>query len=172
LLAAIERSRRAELWRFIHGLGIPQIGPVNSRRLAETCGGLESLATWDEAKLAAVLGAAAARSVADFLAQPQGRAELQALVDQGVRPSAPKLPATATRFRGKVFAFTGTLPGLTREEAMERVRAAGGIVRDEVTSATTCLVAGKEPGQKANEARRLGIAIIPAEDFLRLLESE
>jgi len=100
LLAAIDRSRRAELWRFIHGLGISQIGPVNSRRLAETCGSLEDLVHWDEARLAAVVGAGAGRSVAEFLAQSRNRAELLALVDRGVAPGTSRLPLAGRRLLG------------------------------------------------------------------------
>jgi DNA ligase (NAD+) len=169
LLSAIDRSRRAELWRFIHGLGIPQIGPVNSRRLAETCGSLTDLAEWDEARFTAVVGIAAGRSAAEFFSRTGNRAELQALLDYGVRPAAPRLPVTGLRLRGKVFAFSGTLPMLTRDEAAARVRAAGGIVRENVSGATDYLVVGTEPGAKAGEARRLGVTILAAEDFLGLL---
>ena len=169
LLGAIDRSRRAELWRFIHGLGIPQIGPVNSRRLAETCGSLADLAEWDEARFTAVVGIAAGRSAAEFLSRPENRAELRALIHHGVRPAAPRLPVAGPRLRGKVFAFSGTLPTLTREEAAARVRAAGGVVRESVSGATDYLVVGKEPGAKAGEARRLGVTVLAAEDFLGLL---
>jgi DNA ligase (NAD+) len=169
LLAAIDRSRRAELWRFIHGLGIPQIGPVNSRRLAETCGSLENLVEWDEARLAAVVGAGAGRSGAEFLAQSRNRAELQALVARGVQPKTSLLPSASRRLRGKTFAFSGTLPGLTREEAAERVRTAGGIVRESISGTTDYLVLGAEPGEKAKEAQRLDVKVLTAEDFRRLL---
>jgi DNA ligase (NAD+) len=170
LLAAIERSRGAELWRFIHGLGIPQIGPVHSRRLAETCGDLASLADWDEARFAAVVGGVAGRSAAEFLDRPRNRAELFALVDGGVRPTGPKMPNSRARVHGRVFVFTGTLPGLTRAEAAELVRNGGGIVRDAVTPATDCLVVGTDPGQKTDEALKLGVEIVPAERFLRWLD--
>lgn len=168
LLGAIDRSRRAELWRFIHGLGIPQVGPVNSRRLAETCGSLAD-AEWDEARFTAVVGIATGRSAAEFLSRPKNRAELQALIDQGVQPAAPRLPAAGLRLRGKVFVFSGALPALTRDEAAARVRAAGGVVRENVSGATDYLVVGTEPGAKAGEARRLGVTVLAADDFLALL---
>jgi DNA ligase (NAD+) len=172
LLAAIARSRNAELWRFIHGLGIPQIGPVNSRRLAESCGGLERLADWDEARLAAVVGSAAGRSAAEFLGRAHNRAELLALAESGVTPTPPALPDAGARLRGRVLVFTGAVPGLTREQAAELVRAAGGIVRDDVTRATNVLVAGSEPGRKLDEARGLGVEIVAAEDFLKWMRED
>lgn len=173
LLAAIDRSRRAELWRFIHGLGIPQIGPVNARRLADTSGSLAGLATWDEAQCAAVVGASAGRSVAEFLAQPRHRAELQALVDQDVRPAAPPRLAAANRhLQGKVFTFSGALPHTTREVAAARVRQAGGIVRENVSGATDYLVTGTEPGAKVDEARRLGVPILSPEDFMLMVAGD
>ena len=87
LLAAIERSRRAELWRFLYGLGIPQIGAVNSRKLADACGNLETLSEWDEARAAAIVGAAAGRSLARYLAGEINRANLQALLENRDHPT-------------------------------------------------------------------------------------
>lgn len=172
LVAAIERSRHAELWRFICGFGIPQVGPVNSRRLADVCGSLENLARSDPDRLAAIMGATAGRAAADFLARPENRAELEALTANGVAPGVRLPSAGSGRLRGKVVVFTGALPGLTREEAAARVREAGGSVRDSVTGLTNYLIVGDEPGQKLDEARRLGVPVIPAGDFLSLLAAD
>jgi DNA ligase (NAD+) len=79
LLSAIERSKRAELWRFIHGLGIPKIGAANARKLAEACGSLEAMAKMGKARIVEIAGAAVADSLEDFLARPENRADLATL---------------------------------------------------------------------------------------------
>lgn len=79
LLGAIERSKRAELWRFIHGLGVPRIGAANARKLAESCGNLESFAQLEKDRIVAIVGAAAAGPLVEFLSQPENRAEVEAL---------------------------------------------------------------------------------------------
>lgn len=79
LLAAIERSKRAELWRFIYGLGIPRIGAAHSRKLAEACGNLESVAKLERGQAVEIVGPAAAESLEEFLGRLENRAEVEAL---------------------------------------------------------------------------------------------
>ncbi len=122
LLAGIERSRQSELWRFLYGLGIPQVGAINSRKLADACGSLEAFGAWKEEQLAAIVGAATGRAVSRYLSLGNNRANLQALLENGVKPAPARLPARTAKLRGKVFVFTGILPGLTRDRAAEQVR--------------------------------------------------
>lgn len=79
LLDAIERSKRAELWRIIYGLGIPRIGAASSRKLAAACGSLESVAKLDRDAAVRVVGTAAADALMEFLAQPENRSDLETL---------------------------------------------------------------------------------------------
>ena len=79
LLAAIEQSKRAELWRFIHGLGIPRIGAVNARKLAEACGSLGGLEKLGKGRIVEIVGSAAADSLVEFFARPENRADLETL---------------------------------------------------------------------------------------------
>ena len=72
--------------------------------------------------------------------------------------------------QGKVFVFTGEIPGLTRERAAEQVRFAGGIVREEVTADTSFVVAGDGAGRKLEDARKLGVNVLSPQNFARLLE--
>jgi DNA ligase (NAD+) len=171
LLAAIARSRQSELWRFLYGLGIPQIGASNSRKLANACGSLEALITWDEGQFAAIVGAAAGRAAARYLSLEPNRVNLHALVENGARPAPSRLPPHAAKLEGKVFVFTGTLPNLPRERAAEQVRLAGGIVQDDVTAAVSFVVVGDGAGQKLEDARRLGVSLLAPGDFSRLFEN-
>jgi DNA ligase (NAD+) len=74
--------------------------------------------------------------------------------------------------RDKVFVFTGALPGMTRAQATEFVRAAGGIVRDNVSRQTDFVVAGEGAGAKLTEAGRLGVKVINAEEFRAMMGVE
>ncbi len=170
LLAAIERSKRAERWRFIHGLGIPRIGEASARRLARRFDSLEVLAGATPAEWAeAGLGPAAVDSLAAFFAQPANRrlvAELQAL---GIRPGDEA--SVAGPLGGRIFVLTGRLPGWTRAEAAEKIRALGGEVRETVNEATDYVVAGEGAGEKLVAARRLGLTVLD-EAGLRALLTE
>lgn len=171
LLAGIEHSKEGELWRFVHGLGIPEVGEETSRKLAALAGDLAGLARLEEARLGGAVGPAVATAVADFLARPENQADIRALIAAGVRPGA-AAGARGAELHGMVFVFTGTLPGLTRARAAELVRAAGGSVRDSVSRQTDYLVAGEDAGAKLAEARRLGVKVISAEEFRRLVGME
>ena len=65
--------------------------------------------------------------------------------------------------------ITGTLPGMTRDEAREAARAAGATVTDSVSKKTTLLVVGAEAGSKLRKAQELGVRIVDEAAFLALL---
>ncbi|MDI1247882.1 MAG: NAD-dependent DNA ligase LigA [Lacunisphaera sp.] len=169
LLAEIERSKQAELWRFIHGLGIPQVGAASARKLAAQCGDLAGLARIEAKAAAGVIGPSAAAALAEFMARPENQADIRAMLDAGVRPISPGMAAAAANLQGKVFVFTGTLAGLTRAQAAEKVRAAGGIVRDSVSRLTDYMVAGEGAGSKLAEAQQLGVKVINEEEFRQMV---
>jgi DNA ligase (NAD+) len=148
LLAAIERSKRAELWRVIHGLGLPKVGLIGARELAQKYGSLEALAA----------------------SEPAQRPLITDLLAVGLQPTAPA--SIGMQFRGKLFVLTGTLPSLTRAQATAKIEAAGGKVASGVTRATNYVIAGADAGAKLDQAKKLGIAVIDEAGLLRLLAGE
>jgi DNA ligase (NAD+) len=145
LLEAIQRSKHAELWRVIHGLGLPQVGAAAAKELARQHGSLEKLAA----------------------AEPRCRELALALVAAGVAPGTPA--EAAGPLRGRVFVLTGALPTLTRAQATEKIEAAGGRVADSVGRSTHYVVAGAQPGAKLEQARQLGVTIMDEPALLQLL---
>ena len=172
LLAAIEASKRAELWRFIHGLGIAQVGAVTAREVARRFGSLDALLRAAPGEFG---GDATGRALAGFFAEPRNRALVEGLLAAGVRPSAPAGAATGAagrRLAGKIFVLTGTLPTLTRTQATEKIEAAGGKVAGSVSRNTHYLLAGADPGGKREQARTLGVTVLDEAAFLALLREE
>jgi DNA ligase (NAD+) len=118
------------------------------------------------------IGLVIAESVARFFADPRNRAEVERLRACGVQ--WPKGTARAARrgegpLAGKTFVLTGTLPGLSRDEATERIEAAGGKVTSSVSKKTSFVVAGEEPGSKLRKAQELGVTVLDAAQLERLL---
>jgi len=178
LLAAIETSKHADLWRFIHGLGITHVGAAAPKDLAVRFGRLDALA---EAKfedfigekkssLIDGIGETMALAILNHFNDPRNRALVSELLALGVKPAAPAPRAAAgTALAGKTFVLTGTLPSLTREAAAARIEAAGGKVSGSVSKKTSYVLAGAEPGSKLEKAQALGVPVIDETEFLKLL---
>lgn len=120
------------------------------------------------------VGPVAAASVLAFFAAPAGQALLARLSELGIRPqgeaeSAPRAPASGP-FAGKTVVLTGTLSGMSRDEAAEAIRERGGTVTGSVSSKTDYVVAGADPGSnKMAAAQAHSVPVLSEKEFLRLL---
>jgi DNA ligase (NAD+) len=178
LVEAIDRSRDRGLARLLFGLGIRHVGERVAAILATRYGTMTALAQTGSEELAQIndIGPVIAESVYQFFAQAENRHTLERLQAAGVRlaerTSTGTGPATRQALAGKVFVLTGTLPHLTRDEARDRITAAGGRVTASVSRKTDYVVAGHDPGSKYEQAQRLGVPIIGEEELSRLLQPE
>lgn len=170
LLAAIEHSKQAGLERLIYALGIRNVGAVAAETLAQAFGTLEACMEASREALTALpdFGEITADCVVNYFSHPQNRALCRRLTEAGlltVPVGAPK----ADFFAGLTFVLTGTLPTLTRDEASERIKAAGGKTAGSVSSRTSFVVAGENAGSKLTRAGQLGIPVIDEEMLLTML---
>jgi DNA ligase (NAD+) len=174
LLAAIEASKRAELWRFINGIGITHVGAAAAKDLAQKFGSLEALAEAKRDNLLAIegIGETMADAIIAHFNEPRNRALVGRLLTLGVAPTAPARPAAGATalLADKTFVLTGTLPTMTREEATAKIEAAGGRVSGSVSRKTSYVLAGDEAGSKLDKARALGVTVIDEAEFRRILE--
>jgi DNA ligase (NAD+) len=178
LLAAIEASKHAELWRFIHGLGIPHVGAAAAKDLAARFPSLEALSQSRHEDFIAKgkdsvitgIGETMAAAIIDHFNQPKNRTLVSDLAKAGVAPKAPVAKAAANgALSGKTFVLTGTLPNLTRDEASARIEAAGGKIVSSVSKKTSYVVAGAEAGSKLEKARMLALTVIGEPELLSML---
>jgi DNA ligase (NAD+) len=172
LLAAIAASKAASLERFVFALGIRHVGETVARDLAASFGELRPIMAATEEALLEVdgVGPEVAHAVQSFFADPANRQAIERLLAAGVAPQGPAR-ADSAALAGKSFVFTGTLGRMSRHEAEEAVRAHGGKVGSTVSKATHFLVAGENPGSKAERARAVGVPILTEDEFLAMLES-
>jgi len=151
--AEIERSRRADLGRFIFALSIPGIGRKTSETLAARYGNLVAFAQAEELN-------------------DENRAIIAKLISLGVNPSRAETAGKAGVLAGKIVVLTGTLPTWSRAEATRRIEAAGGSVAGSVSRKTHLVVAGEDAGAKLTTARSLGITVINEAELRSLLEKK
>jgi DNA ligase (NAD+) len=172
LVEAIEESKATSLERFLYALGIPEVGEATSKALTRYFVRLDALMGAMEAELEEVedVGPVMARQIAAFFREPHNREVIHDLRRQGVhwdesaKPVAGSLP-----LKGKTFVLTGTLSGMTREEATARIEALGGKVTGSVTAKTSYLIVGDSPGSKLAKAEKLGVEVLEEAAFASLL---
>ncbi|WP_397406402.1 NAD-dependent DNA ligase LigA [Polaromonas sp.] len=172
LLDALEKSKQTTLPRFLFGLGIRHVGEATAKELARHFGSLDAVMDATEEQLLEVsdVGPIVAQSIRTFFDQPHNREVVEQLRACGVTWPEGKPAARAPQpLSGKTFVITGTLPTLSRDEAKDRVEAAGGKVAGSVSKKTDFVVAGTEAGSKLTKALELGVAVIDEAALLALL---
>ena len=172
LLAQIENSKQAGLARLLMGLGISFVGERTAELLASEFGSMEALeaASQDDLERVQEVGPKVAASVHDFFQNELNRALIQRLAGLGLKMTGEKKQRT-TQLEGLTFVLTGTFPTLSREEAKEKIEAAGGKVSGSVSKKTNYVVAGEEAGSKLSKAQELSVPIIDEAGLLKLMES-
>jgi DNA ligase (NAD+) len=176
LIGELAASKERPLHRLIFALGIRHVGERGARMLASAFGSMDELgqAAPEALELTPEIGPKTAASVRTFFAQPGNRALLGRLAQAGLRLVASPEDRTAppsedSPFAGKTVVLTGTLPDLSRDEAKARIEALGGRVSGTVSRKTDFVVAGEEAGSKLGKARELGVRVVDAAEFARML---
>lgn len=171
LVAAIEKSKQNDLSRLLFALGIPHIGAKAAKLLSSTFRTMDTLIAADEDAIAAIdgFGGIMAQEVYAFFRKRSALELIDRLKAAGVNMTG-ESTVSDTRFLGKTFVLTGTLPTLTRAEASKLIEKNGGKVSSSVSKKTAYIVAGEEAGSKLTKAQTLGIPVITEAELLAMTE--
>ena len=173
LLGQIEASKTARLDRFLFALGIPNVGTHVARVLAARYGSVDQVRTATRESLCEVheVGEEVAESVVAFFKNEANQEFLRRLLDEDEGGVTPRWEGIgSSTLTGMRIVLTGTLPGMSREEATTLIERHGGRVVSSVSKKTTLVVAGDNPGSKRTKADELGV-LVGDEEFLRDLAS-
>jgi DNA ligase (NAD+) len=175
LLVNLTEARTRPLWRILVALSIRHVGPTAARALATEFGSMAAIEAASVDALAAVdgVGPTIAASVRDWFTVDWHQAIVAKWRDAGVRLEDADFDPTRAAARllaGVSVVITGTLEGLSRDEAGEAVRQAGGKVTASVSKKTDFVVAGENAGSKYDKAVELGVPILDGTAFRVLLD--
>ena len=172
LLAALEASKERPFGRVLFALGIEEVGEVTGRNLAQRFRDVDALLAASPEQIAQTpgIGEKMADSIRAQLDDERMRALIADLREIGLRFAEEGPPLSEGPLAGKTLVLTGSLPELSREQATERILAAGGRVTGSVSKKTDYLLAGESPGSKLEKAQRLGVAVIDEAGLLTLLD--
>ena len=169
LIAAIEKSKTTTMDRLLYALGIDGIGKKTAKDLTKRFGNFKSLIGAKKEDLLAVdgIGEILACNIADYFADPENIAALDALFEAGV--TVIEADRKSGAFDGMRVVLTGSLPTLKRGEATALIEDNGGEVAASVSKTVDLVVAGADAGSKLEKAQKLGIKIIDEDEFRKML---
>jgi DNA ligase (NAD+) len=174
-IAAIQASKQIPFSRVLFGLNIPDVGWVTAQTLARHFGTVDALmdATQEELVEADGIGPERAEAIAEWFRDEDNRALVEELRSLGLRFEAGEEDRPVEGpLTGRTYVITGTLEGMTREEATAALEARGAKVSGSPSSKTTGLVVGEEPGKsKLTKAEKAGVPILSEADLVKLLRS-
>jgi DNA ligase (NAD+) len=177
LIDAINASKEITLAKLIYALGIRHIGEENAIIIAKFLDAKNIPDLLAKAKALTVekcneiegFGGIVAQSLVDYFHDKEKVAFLQKFFDLGIKIKPVEKTKQKSRVAGKKFIFTGSLKNISRDEAKDLVRDAGGEVNNSISNNLDFVVVGEEPGSKFEKAKALGLKIISEAEFLNLV---
>lgn len=169
IINSIKLHKRVPLWRFISGLGIPNVGEQTAQDLANHFKKLDNLLKAETVELNNLenIGPVVSESIFNFFIDKHNLDFISKLISNGVviyhESSKTKI------FSGLSFVLTGTLPTLSRQDAKKKIIENGGSVSSSVSKNTSYVIAGENPGSKYNDAKKFGVKIISQDEFLKMI---
>jgi DNA ligase (NAD+) len=179
LLANLEVAKTKPLWRILVALNVRHVGPVAARALANHFGSLDAIRSASRDELAQVdgVGGIIADAVLEWFEVDWHREIVERWAAAGVQFATEGHPGPGAAsdepsgpLAGLTVVATGSLEGFTREGALEAIIAAGGKAASSVSKKTDFVAAGPGAGSKLAKAEQLGLRILDADEFRRLLE--
>jgi DNA ligase, NAD-dependent len=173
LLKAIEKSKEQDIDRLVKALGALNVGKHAGKILSEKYGTMDAImdAKYEDLVELQDIGDITAKSITDFFSRIEIRNIVKELKEAGVNmTSKASEKKQSSKFEGKTFVITGTLPSMGRTEMADLITSNGGKVSGSVSKKTSYLVAGESAGSKLTKANELGITVISEEDVKNMLQ--
>ncbi len=173
LLKAIEKSKEQPFERVLFALGIRHVGASVAKDLAEHFHSIDELmkATPEELQQVPEIGETISQSIVEYFKEERNRKLIEELKSFGLKFESEK-KKVSDKLSGKIFVITGTLKSMTRTEAKELIEKLGGRTSDSVSSKTSYVVVGEDPGSKYEKAKKLKIPILSEDEFLKLVDKK
>ncbi len=172
LLANLEAAKDRPLWKVIVGLSIRHVGPTAAQALAREFGSLERIEHASEQELSDVdgVGPTIAHAVEEWFSVDWHREVVAKWRRAGVRMEEERDESIPRHLEGLSIVVTGSLEGISRDEAKEAIMARGGKAAGSVSKKTAFVVVGDTPGSKYDKAVQLKVPVLDEAGFRVLLD--
>ncbi len=169
IISSIQSHKKISLWRFIYALGIIHVGEQTAHDLANHFGSLEKLSKANVSEINNIenIGPIVSQSIFEYFKNKSNISFIDKLFENGVNTYHEK--AKSLKLKGKSFVLTGTLSTMSREDAKKKIIENGGSVSSSVSTKTSYVLSGENPGSKYTDAQKLGVKIIQEPEFLKII---
>ena len=176
VIGEIEKSKSNDVWRLLYGLGIRHVGERGAQVLADHFGSVAEIqrASLEDLQQVREIGPVLAEAVRTWFDEPRNRELIDRLGAAGLKLTGERkvAPVGPQPLAGKTFVITGTLAGMSREDAQQHIERLGGKVTGSVSRKTHFVVVGTDAGSKLEKAQALGVPTLDEPAFLQLIMSE
>jgi DNA ligase (NAD+) len=169
IISSIQLHKNISLWRFIYALGIIHVGEQTAQDLANHFGSLEKLQNAELIEINNIenIGPVVSESIFKFFKDKLSLDFIEKLIVNGVNIHHER--AKSLKLSGNTFVLTGTLSTMSREDAKKKIIGNGGSVSSSVSTKTSYVIAGGNPGSKYNDAKKNNVKILTEDEFLKML---
>ena len=173
LIDSINKSKDNDLYRFVFGLGIRHIGQKASKLICDNFKTIDKIISATEEEFMEIegVGEILAKSAVGFFSHEETKELIEQFKSHGLNMTA-QSTVTDSKFSGMTFVLTGTLPGMTRDEASEIIEKLGGKTSSSVSKKTTYVLAGEAAGSKLTKAQSLGVAVLSFDEFMKMVNKD
>ena len=175
LLRSINNSKSQDLWRLIHGIGIPNVGKQAAKDLESKFESIDKLEKADILSLTEIdgVGETMAENIVNWFNNEENKLIINNFRDHGLnmKSKIDNSESADTRLLNqKTFVITGKLESMSREEASSLIENYGGKISSNISSKTDFLLAGAEAGSKLDKAQKLGVKVISLFELNKMLK--
>ena len=171
LIKSIQERKEITLAKFIYALGIRNIGEETAIDLAKHFGSIKKIKTakLEDFDSISDIGPVVSKSIYEWLQDKENLKFIDKL-EKVIRIQNSESRIRNSKLKGLSFVLTGSLESIARDEAKAKIRELGGDISESVSSKTSYVVVGSEPGSKAEKAKKLGVKILDEQEFLQLIK--
>jgi len=171
LIKSIQERKEITLAKFIYALGIRNIGEETAIDLAKHFGSIKKIKTakLEDFDSISDIGPVVSKSIYEWLQDKENLKFIDKL-EKLIRIQNSESRIQNSKLKGLSFVLTGSLESIARDEAKAKIRELGGDISESVSSKTSYVVVGSEPGSKAEKAKKLGVKILDEQEFLQLIK--
>jgi DNA ligase (NAD+) len=173
LVKAISEKEEITLAKFIYALGIRNVGEETAIDLAKNFRNIQKIKNAKPEDFEKILdiGPVVSKSIFEWFTEKSNLKFLEKLESKiKIKSLSSSSGLSSLKLSGKSFVITGSLESMSRDEAKRKIRELGGDISESVSSKTSYVVVGLDPGSKAEKAEKLGLKILDEKEFLKLIK--